>query len=313
MLVSVIIPTYNRSKYIADAIQSVLNQTYKDIELIVIDDGSTDNTKNVLQLYIEKKVVKYIYQKNAGPAAARNRGIKASRGELIAFLDSDDLWLTDKLEKQVAIMKKHHKAGLVYTNSKYVDANGVRILYRFPTSLELPCGKIFKEIILGEAPLGTSSILVRKECFEEVGLYREDLFWGEDREMHARISMKYDILGINEILCIVRRHSENISNNFSLKEPSAKRMIEGIFDNPLIKKHELYLRPIVHARYRAIFANMCLQKKSYKHALKLVLESFYYNLFEARSYQILLKISVALISGLLTEGLTSEVSVQRRK
>ena len=97
--VSVVIPTYNSSQFIVETLESVFAQTYKDYEIIVVDDGSTDNTKEVLQPYTSR--IKYIYKENGGPASARNVGIKSAQGEYIAFLDSDDRWLPEKLEKHI--------------------------------------------------------------------------------------------------------------------------------------------------------------------------------------------------------------------
>lgn len=102
--VSIIIPTYNSAKYIHDAIESVLNQTYQDFEIIVMDDGSIDNTKKVLRSYIESKKIRYFYQKNKGPSAARNKGIREAKGEYIAFLGADDIWHKKKLEKSINFM-----------------------------------------------------------------------------------------------------------------------------------------------------------------------------------------------------------------
>lgn len=111
-LISVVIPTYNRAHYVCEAIDSVLAQTYKNIEIIAVDDGSTDNTKDIIQQYSSR--IKYIYQNNAGPSAARNNGIKQSNGDLIAFLDSDDIWLAEKLERQVEIDGKIHRYWISY-------------------------------------------------------------------------------------------------------------------------------------------------------------------------------------------------------
>ena len=110
-LVSVIIPTYNSSQYIKEAIDSVLAQTYKNFEIIVIDDGSTDNTKEVLAPYLS--VIKYIYKNNGGPASARNRGIKEANGEFVAFLDADDVWKPDRLARGVDILDQRPEVGLI--------------------------------------------------------------------------------------------------------------------------------------------------------------------------------------------------------
>jgi len=120
-LVSVIIPTYNRAQYICEAVKSVLRQTFSDFELIVVDDGSVDNTKEILTPYLG--IVKYIYQNNSGIAAARNAGIEMSRGEFIAFLDSDDLWVRDKLQLQVHLLRQQSKLAMVYADYCIFDNN----------------------------------------------------------------------------------------------------------------------------------------------------------------------------------------------
>src|ERR1039457_5929793 len=104
VLVSVIMPTYNRGYVVGEAIESILNQTYDNIEVVVVDDGSTDNTQEKLKEYGDR--IRVVYQRNSGPAAARNRGIRAARGEIIAFLDSDDVWLPTILERQVSLLQQ---------------------------------------------------------------------------------------------------------------------------------------------------------------------------------------------------------------
>ena len=121
-LVSVIIPAYNSADFIDEALKSVFDQTYKDLEIIVVDDGSTDDTRAVLEKYGDR--VNYHYQDNNGPASARNRGIKLARGKYIAFLDADDLWLPTKLEKQVALFKNRENLGFVTTGVCSFDENG---------------------------------------------------------------------------------------------------------------------------------------------------------------------------------------------
>src|SRR4030042_6253183 len=123
-LVSVIIPTYNRADCVTKSIDSVLSQTYNDYEIIVVDDGSTDNTRQILQSYVDKCLIHYIYQDNAGCAAARNSGIRAAKGQWIAFLDSDDTWLPDKLAEQMQYLSE---TGLdvCFTNTTFDHGEGV--------------------------------------------------------------------------------------------------------------------------------------------------------------------------------------------
>ena len=123
-LVSVIIPVFNSERYIASAVESVLKQTYKEFELIVVNDGSTDKTVKVLEQYIDR--IHYAYQPNKGVAAARNAGIRASKGEYIAFLDSDDLWIRDTLILHVNYLQNNPNIGLVYGEVLVIDERGKR-------------------------------------------------------------------------------------------------------------------------------------------------------------------------------------------
>ncbi|MGA1871245.1 MAG: glycosyltransferase family 2 protein [bacterium] len=241
--VSVIIPTYNRSQFITHAIDSVLSQTYHDIEIIIVDDGSTDNTKKILINYNNR--IKYIYQENQGVAAARNTGIKNAKGKYIAFLDSDDMWLPQKLEQQVKILNQYEDIALVYSNIAYCNSNGQFIRVAF-SSQQFLSGYIPQKVILWKAMCGyLQTWLLRKTCFEEVGYIDTSLKMSEDREISIRIAMKYKIYGIKEPLTMVRQH---IPANRLGRSPAKEReyyylkclriLLEKYNDNPIIKKNK---------------------------------------------------------------------------
>lgn len=122
-MVSVIMPVYNNEKFVSQAVQSVLNQTISDLELIIIDDGSTDGTRNVIESFSDERI-KYHYQENAGPGAGRNNGMSLSKGEFIAFIDSDDMYKPNKLERQIEFLKENPQYGLVYCEAEVIDAQG---------------------------------------------------------------------------------------------------------------------------------------------------------------------------------------------
>jgi glycosyltransferase involved in cell wall biosynthesis len=134
MCVSIILPTYNRAQLICEAIDSILNQTYQDFQIIVVDDGSTDNTAEVLKSYIPK--IRYIQQENKGPGDARNRGIEDAKGKYIAFLDSDDIWMDFKLEIQVDILERLTDVGFLFSDFRILKSNeenipfGLRLWHR---------------------------------------------------------------------------------------------------------------------------------------------------------------------------------------
>jgi len=235
--VSVIIPAYNSEKFIRETVFSVLNQSLKPREILVIDDGSTDQTgKIVKDLGRRHKIIEYVYQNNKGLSAARNTGIKKSQFQYIAFLDSDDVWKRNKLEKQVLVFQKTQfsKLGLVYCDYNDISENG-KVLKNYPSFKinKNVRGNVIKYLLSGNKISGSGSgVLVKKECFEKVGLFDERLITAEDWEMWLRISKKFSIDYVDEMLVSIRRHSENISSN-------NEKMIIGI--SQLAVKHKYLL------------------------------------------------------------------------
>jgi glycosyltransferase involved in cell wall biosynthesis len=202
--ISVIIPTYNRASLVSQAIDSVLDQTYQDLEIIIVDDGSTDNTRELLKPY--KNKIRYIYQENRGGAAARNTGIKNAKGKYIAFLDSDDLWFPDKLEKQVRILDKNDEIGLVYSNCVNINDSGSfnNVLMK---SKRIQSGNIFDALIVGKTGCPLQTWLVRRICFNKVGDFDKEFRTSHDREMLVRIAAEFKVYGIKEPLTIFRQHN----------------------------------------------------------------------------------------------------------
>jgi len=201
--VSIIIPTYNRSQFVTEAIDSVLAQTYKDYEIIVVDDGSTDNTSEILEPYQDK--IRYIFQENQGLSAARNTGIKDARGRFIALLDSDDLWLPGKLAKQMAALDKNGDVAFVYSNFVFIDEVGgfLKVAYKPKTVVS---GHIFEDVLLCRtAPSYPSTWLLKKECFDEVGLFDTEFKRSEERDIGVRIAKIFKMYGIAEPLVKIRQ------------------------------------------------------------------------------------------------------------
>ena len=213
--VSVIIPTYNRALLLKKAIESVLKQTFKDYEIIVVDDGSTDNTREIVNSCFSP-LIKYIYQENNGRSNARNQALKIAQGQYIAYLDSDDMYLPDKLEKQISILDKNRDIGMVYTSARVFDEDdnelfrqdeyGNKRLYYEATDSGWIYNKVafyFPQTII------LPSVMVRSEIQEKVGYFDEKLHRFEDTDMWRRISKECKIFAIKEPLCIIRKHSDN--------------------------------------------------------------------------------------------------------
>jgi glycosyltransferase involved in cell wall biosynthesis len=204
--VSVIIPTYNRGWIVKEAIESVLAQDYRDFELIVVDDGSTDNTDDILDSYRGDIIV--FRQENQGVSAARNRGLAEASGCFIAFLDSDDLWLSQKLFRQVEFFNKNPDAKICQTEETWIR-KGVRVNPK--KRHKKPWGMIF-EPSLALCLISPSAVMIRRSLFEEVGGFDETLPACEDYDLWLRISCRYPVYLIDTPLIIKRGgHNDQLS------------------------------------------------------------------------------------------------------
>ncbi len=199
--VSVIIPTYNRAFYLEKAIQSVLDQSYPDFDVIVVDDGSTDNTAEVVRKF---KGVMLIQQQNLGVAVARNTGIHRTRGKYVAFLDDDDLWLPGKLEKQVAYMEDHPATGMVYSAYQTIDSHDTVT----GEVTHVVSGQVWHDFMFG-VPIAPPTVMVRREVLDTVGVFDKSLRLGEDLDLWIRIARRYPIHGMKEPLVQYRIHNSN--------------------------------------------------------------------------------------------------------
>lgn len=202
--VSVIIPTYNSERYVADAVKSVLAQSYRPHEIIVVDDGSTDGTARVLEPFVG--AIRYLYQENRGEPAARNTGMRAATGEFIAFLDADDLWVPEKLELQMAYFVAHPGCAFVYSDMSTFDENGIvdaSVKVRF--NITFPSGNIFRPLFR-ETLFGSGSVVFRKACLEKAGYFDEDFLVGSDYEMWLRMARHYECGVVDQPLLRYRQH-----------------------------------------------------------------------------------------------------------
>ena len=223
MDISVIIPTYNRKNTLPRAVESVLNQTYKPVKIIVVDDGSTDGTKEWFsEMY---PLVHYIYQVNSGVSSARNTGINSARGDWIALLDSDDEWLPDKLELQVKLLQNNAELRFCHTNEIWIR-NGVRINQR--KKHQKYGGNIFKKC-LDICRISPSSSLFHTSVIKDVGLFDESLDVCEDYDLWLRITAKYPVLFLDQPL--IKKfggHTDQLSRVFGGIEQYRIRSLEKI-------------------------------------------------------------------------------------
>lgn len=196
-LVSVILPAYNAGEFVEEAVDSILNQTYQNIELIVIDDGSTDDTKDVLKKYTNQ--IEYVYQRNSGPSEARNTGIKIAKGELIAYQDADDISLPSRIEREVELLLCNPHIAMVYTGMTNfcMDGSKEKRYARLGTPFEL----------LQNNYVHGSTAMHWRHVLDTVGMWDETVDWG----LYVRISEKFMMRCIPDCLYDRRLHTNNIS------------------------------------------------------------------------------------------------------
>lgn len=230
--VSVVIPTYNCAQYLPRALESVFAQTYRDFEVLVIDDGSTDDTEKVVCDC--DAPVRYIRQENQGVARARNRGVAESRSRYVAFLDADDFWCSKKLELQLAKLARHEDCGVCYCDFLVVGSDGQRIEITPLTnrrSVELKGGVedllTFGNLVGG----GSSSVLCDRALLVRVGGFDPDLSQCADWDMWIRLAMLTSFVYVPEKLLAYRIHGNNMSRNVDLLERDSVMVLQKAFSN----------------------------------------------------------------------------------
>ncbi len=228
-VVSVIIPTFNREKFIGAAIQSVLEQTFQNFEIIVVNDGSTDGTAEVIKSFPADKL-RYIYQPNHGRSNARNHALRLSTGHYIAFLDSDDLYLPGKLELQVSYLDAHPDVDMVYTSAYCMDENGNPINRRYDAKVS---GRIYQDIaFFVPVTITLPTVMARREVFDKVGDFDEKMERFEDTDMWRRISKYYFVGAISEPTCKLRTHT---GNSLFAQDPQKIKEALAYYSQKIIK------------------------------------------------------------------------------
>ncbi len=208
--VSVVIPVYNGAHLISASLESVFNQTFQDFEVLVVDDGSTDGTRELLQTF--EPQVRVFHQPNGGASSARNHAIRQARGEFIAFLDGDDLWEPRKLELQVETLRAHPESGLCSTECVCFDEKRewpLHLLANVPDA-----GMVF-DLLLVDHCVTTSAVMVRRACLDDVGCFDESLRGAEDYNLFLRLAKKYPFRFLRETLVKSRIHAGNLSANLA--------------------------------------------------------------------------------------------------
>ena len=236
MTISAIITCYNYARFLPAAIESVLAQTLLPDEIVVVDDGSTDETPEAVARYAGHGV-RYVYKENGGAGSARNRGIRETIGDLIAFLDGDDRWLPNKLALQVAHIERHPAVGLVTGSEWQVHKSGEQpyLLRRRPTA----CDYVYP-LILVENTVGNPSLaLIRRECFQAMGTFDETMPMGQDWDMWIRVAKRYPVGVVDAPLILFTRHKSSLTAGKLMERYKSNRQIQERYiqkiENPVAR------------------------------------------------------------------------------
>lgn len=227
--VTVIITAYNYGRFLPDSIESVLAQSLPPSEIVIVDDGSTDNTPEVMARYLADGRIKYIRQKNQGQPRAKNRGIAESSGQFIAFLDADDIWMPTKLKKQLALFADP-QVGVVYARRKWINQDGALINGNERT---LRRGDILDHIFVDNFICFSSSV-IRRSCLDEAGWFDESLPMGIDYDLWIRLAARCRFDYVDEPLVKYRTGHANLSKNTLRRYDCAVRIMSKALNDPLI-------------------------------------------------------------------------------
>jgi len=285
--VSVIIPSYNSQTHITECIRSVLLQTYQNIEIIVVDDGSTDMTSDVLAGFDEK--ISIIKQKNQGAAAARNRGAAEAKGSWLAFLDSDDVWAPEKIEKQLLHIKSCRWS---YTDMQFVGGvnDGLRDS-KFTVKYE---GNVQRELLLGNF-ISTSTMIINKQTFFAAGGFDESIRSVQDWELWTRVALNNPIAYLNEPMALYRVHPSSTSRNTRKTLPSHLMVIDIIFKRMATDSEMTKLKSRAKAKSCGICSYISEEEGDMAFAFKCAFQACIYEPFSRRRWTRLIKALLKMI------------------
>jgi glycosyltransferase involved in cell wall biosynthesis len=216
-VVTVIVPTRDRARFLSEAIDSVLGQTFSDLELIVIDDGSTDGTRELVCASDDGRV-HYVHQPASGISAALNRGLRSARGRYVARLDSDDVWTPDMLATLVPVLDSRPEVGVVYARGQVMEESG-RVLPDLHGLPERFPGDSLRSLVYDDVTCNVA-LVARRECFERAGLYDEQLVASEDWDMWLRVARHYRFAFVDKVVARIRWHDGNLTG------PTSPRLAE---------------------------------------------------------------------------------------
>ena len=308
MLMSV----YNGEMYLREAIDSILNQTFTDFEFLIVNDGSTDGTAEILQSYDDPRIKIVNNEQNIGLTKSLNKGLGMAKGEYIARMDADDVSMPERLEKEVTSLDQNRNVGLVGTHYLMINENG-KELHTIKGWTE--SGKLTEKLLEGN-PFGHGSVMFSAECIEKVGLYREEFKFAQDYDFWLRISDVCDVANISELLYKWRFNSKSISvtrknqqDKYSLLaielakerrqfgkdrlQTSEREGIDALLEDSLLKSKALSRKETAQSYY--FWGVILLGGNDYRGALKLLLQSFINNPLYKSTWVLILEDLVLLL------------------
>jgi glycosyltransferase involved in cell wall biosynthesis len=270
-LVSVIIPAYNAARTLETTVQSVYGQSLQDFEIVIVDDGSKDNTLEVAQrIAASDSRIKVVAQPNSGAAAARNTGIKAAGGEYVAFLDADDLWLPQKLERQIALLNSEKEAAAVQTGAYYVN-DDLEVLSVRPCVI--PKDVLLETLLFRSFPALMSTLLVERSAFDKIGLLNTKLVILEDWELAIRLSRFCNLKSIEEPLALYRNYPGNRSRDLSIHIKPGQIILEKLFQDPTLPVHIKQRKALIYSTFYRMLSGAAFNVGKYGDTLKFGIKS----------------------------------------
>jgi glycosyltransferase involved in cell wall biosynthesis len=225
--VSVVVSCYNYGEFVTQCLDSIKGQTFPDFEVVIVNDGSTDNSEEQIKPYLNDNRFRYIKQKNGGQANAKNKGIAHTKGKYIAFLDADDLWEIDKLEKQISLFSSQG-IGVVYSRARYIDSLGRDLNFRLSGKYLQPKRGYVTDFLIIDNFVPFSSSIVRRDCFDRFGVFDESLKMGIDWDLWLRISTQYQFDFVDEPLLSYRvGHPGQMSKNVEERQRCSDRIMKS--------------------------------------------------------------------------------------
>ena len=289
-LVSIVIPVFNSAKYITECLNSVLNQSYKNFEIIIADDGSTDNTVELINNYQSDLIVVYS-QENSGQGRARNLAVEKANGEWIAFIDSDDIWFIDKLEKQLELCKNY-----VWSHTDYFFIGNIVAPHtRSIDFVSNNSGDIFDHLVVDNT-IATSTVMIKKSIFKEFGGFNTSYRALQDWDLWLRIAKKYEIGYYDKPLAEYRVHSSSVSRSTRRNFPYHMEIINRIFSDEGIAADRRHLKRDALSQSCQICSQISEQEGDYLFAIDCAIKSLIYHPLLFKRYARLTKIIAKSIS-----------------